>query len=261
MEQSEKQAVDQSMEQTTWSPQGPGPVTRSCRGSRHSFDAGFGGCDAYGRSMHRYCGTDLDDKQGYYAEQVCDECNVCSGSASSVNRIVRSYGDPHMQNILGQRFDIVRPGVHILVQIPKHRTKLGTLLRVSAQVSKVGDSCQDMYILKVNVTGIWLESSGRRLLHFDSGVAQPELDSKWLHFGAVDLKVAQGKTVGGKKYLNLFVRNLAKTSYSVGGLLGEDSHELETTPTESCRKSISLLEVSEVSASSDAYSRSVAVAL
>jgi len=62
-------------------------------------------------------------------------------------------------------------------------------------------------------------------------------------------------------YLNFFVRNLAKTSYPVGGLLGEDSHELETTPTESCRQSISLLEVSEVSASSDAYSRSVAVAL
>merc|ERR1719378_1195198 len=105
-------------------------------------------------------------------------------------------------------------------------------------------TCQDMYIMKVNVTGAWVEKAGRRHLHFAAGVAQPKLDSKWLHFGPVDLKVVQGKTRDDNVYLNLLVRNLAKTSYPVGGLLGEDSHEFEATPTKSCKQVLSLLQIS-----------------
>merc|ERR1719188_791519 len=247
--------MDQSMEQTMWALHGPDPDTSPCAGSKHAFDAGFGGCEYYRpqRAMHRFCARDFDEKQGFYAEQVCDECKVCSGGNSVANRIVKSFGDPHMQNILGQKFDLMRPGDHTLVQIPKHTNNYNTLLRVVAQVSRVGGSCQDMYIMRVNVTGAWLKESGRRHLHFAAGVAQPNLDSKWLHFGPVDLKVAQGKTRDDTAYLNFFVRNLAKTSYPVGGLLGEDSHEIEATPTENCQRSMSLL---EVSASIEAHSLS-----
>jgi len=151
-----------------------------------------------------------------------------------------------MQNILGQKFDLLRPGDHTLVQIPKHRRNAETLLRVVARVSRVGASCQDMYIMSVNVTGVWLEKSMWKspLLHFAAGVAWPKLDGKWLHFGPVDLKVVQGRQRDDTVYLNFFVRNLGKTSYSVGGLLGEDSHEIEATPTKNCRRSLSLLEVS-----------------
>jgi len=240
------QSMDQNMEQTMWALQGPGPDMSPCVGSKHAFDAGFGGCEHYGpsRKMHRYCSRDFDETQGFYAEQVCDECKWCSSGKPIASRVVKSYGDPHMQNILGQKFDLVRPGDHTLVQIPKHRNAHETLLRVVAQVSREGDSCQDMYITRINVTGAWLKKSGRRHLHFAAGVAQPKLDSKWLHIGPVDLKVAQGKTRDDTVYLNFFVRNLAKTSYPVGGLLGEDSHEIEATPTKNCRRSLSLLEVS-----------------
>ena len=81
--------------------------------------------------------------------------------------------------------------------------------------------------MKVNVTGAWVKRADRRPLHFDASVAQPEFDRKWFHFGPVDLKVTQGKTQDDKVYLNFFVRNLAKTSHPIGGLLGDDSHELE----------------------------------
>jgi len=240
--------MEQTMEQTMWALQGPGPdAKKSCVGSKHSFDAGFGGCEKYrpDHRMHQFCSRDFDEKQGYYAVQVCDECKLCNSGANRMNHLVKSVGDPHMQNILGQRFDLMRPGDHTLVQIPKHsHNNRETLLRVVAQVSRVGANCQDMYIMKVNVTGAWLEKAGRRHLHFAAGVAQPKLDSKWLHVGPVDLKVAQGKTQEGTKYLNFLVRNLAKASYPVGGLLGEDSHEFEATPMEGCHRSMSLLEVS-----------------
>jgi len=247
------QNMDQNTEQTMWALQGSGPDSSPCVGSKQAFDAGFGGCEIYGphHNMHKFCARDFDEKQGYYAEQVCDECKSCSGRNPIANRIVKSYGDPHMQNILGQKFDLMRPGDHTLVQIPKQRNNYDTLLRVVAQVSRVGGSCQDMYIMSVNVTGAWLQKSGRRHLHFAAGVAQPKLDNNWLHFGPVDLKVAQGKTRDDTVYLNFLVRNLAKTSYPVGGLLGEDSHEIEATPTKDCQRSMSLL---EVSASMEAHS-------
>jgi len=217
--------------------------------------------------MHKFCSRDFDEKQGYYAWQVCDECKLCSGGAHSENRKVKAYGDPHMQNVLGQRFDLVQPGDHTLVQIPRGARSHETLLRVVGRVSRVGASCQDMYIMKVNVTGAWLEKAGKRRLRFEAGVAQPRLDSKWLHFGPVDLKVAQGKTRDARVYLNLFVRNLAKTSYQVGGLLGEDSHELEATPSKSCIRSVSLLQMSArpgaqpLSESGEEPTRSVAAAV
>jgi len=223
----------------------PDPAASACLGAKSSFNAGYGGCETYRahRAMHKYCDRDYDEHQGFYASQVCQECERCSGGDHPLTRVAKSYGDPHMQNILGQRFDLVQPGDHTLVQIPRHGGHRQTFLRVVAQVSRVGASCQDMYIMKVNVTGAWLEKSRRRL-HFAAGVAQPKLDGKWLQFGPVDLKVAQGKTRDGTVYLNFFVRNLAKASYPVGGLLGEDSHEIEATPTKSCHRTLSLLQAS-----------------
>merc|ERR1719191_1078561 len=97
-----------------------------------------------------------------------------------------------------------------------------------------------MYMVKVNVTGNGPEKSRSGPPHFQAGIAQNELEGNWLHFGPVDLKVAQGKTRGDTPYLNFFVRNLAKTDYRVGGLLGEDSHEHESTPSEKCSQVMTL---------------------
>merc|ERR1719486_122326 len=94
--------------------------------------------------------------------------------------------------------------------------------------------------MKLNVTGSWVERDGSgTLLHFEAGVSdvsQNHLYSTWLHFGPVDLKVARGTTVGGTAYLNFFVRKLSKTRYHVGGLLGEDSHDVEAAPSDKCRQ-------------------------
>jgi len=145
-----------------------------------------------------------------------------------------------MMNILGQRFDLVQPGDHTLLQIPRAASQSETLLRVAAQVRRRGDDCQDIYIVEVNVTGTWPEKSSTGPAHFEAGIARHDLDGQWLHFGPVYLKVAQGKTLGDKPYLNFFVRNLAKTDYRVGGLLGEDSHEHESTPSEKCSQVMTL---------------------
>jgi hypothetical protein len=220
---------------------------KECTGAKSSFEAGYGGCGVYafGRNMHRFCGRDFDETQRLFASQVCDECKECTGGDHARKADLKAYGDPHMQNIFGQRFDLMQPGEHSLVQIPRGVGPEETLLRVVASASRVGANCQDMYIMKVNVTGGWVEKAGGNLLHFEAGVSdvsQSHLYSTWLHFGPVDLKVAQGTTVGGTAYLNFFVRKLTKTRYHVGGLLGEDSHEVEATPSARCLEYLNLAE-------------------
>jgi len=242
----------------------PDSKTTACRGTRSSFDAGFGGCEVYSanRHMHEFCGRDFDDAQGYYANQVCDECRKCSGIDSHQEaRVSRTsaYGDPHMQNIFGQKFDLMKPGDHTLVRIPRGSSELHALLSVAAEVSRVGASCSDMYIMKLNVTGAWVEEAGNGMLHFEAGAGHRDDDSKWFSFGGVvDLKVAQGKTLDGTSYLNFFVKNLKGAGHHVGGLLGEDSHEIEAKPSASCRRSISLVSVAEPP---EVEQRSVAKAL
>merc|ERR1719263_1646952 len=118
----------------------------------------------------------------------------------------------------------MQPGYHTLVQIPKGAQRHKTLLSAAAKVKRVGAQCQDMYITQVNLTGAWPETAGYHLLQFQAGVLHKDLDSRWLRFGPVDLKVAHGRTAYGTSYLNFLVRNLAHTGYPVGGLLGEDDH-------------------------------------
>jgi len=176
-------------------------------------------------------------------------------------RVAKSYGDPHMQNMFGQRFDLMQQGKHTLVQIPRGARYEDSLLVVGAQVNRVGANCQDIYIIDVNVTGAWAEETGSGNLNFKAGVDQPHLEGKWLHFGpngyAVDLKLVQGKTNTKVTYLNVFVRNLAKVGRHVGGLLGEDSHELEAMPSFQCRSAVNLA-LSKMSPQADEMTRSVA---
>jgi hypothetical protein len=220
---------------------------KGCTGAKSSFDAGYGGCGVYaaGRNMHKFCGRDIDETQRLYASQVCDECKECAGGDHARKADVKAYGDPHMQNVFGQRFDLMQPGEHSLLQIPRGVRPNKALLRVVVSASRVGANCLEMYIMKVNVTGGWVEKAGRSRLHFEGGVSdvsQSSLYSTWLHFGPVDLKVVQGTTVDGMAYLNFFVRKLTKTRYHVGGLLGEDSHDVVATPSGRCLKSLNLAE-------------------
>merc|ERR1719188_1444763 len=72
----------------------------------------------------------------------------------------RATGDPHLQNILGQRFDIMNPGRYSLLQIPRGASDSDTLLHVQADVNHEGDACSDMYFKTLNITGEWACAAG-----------------------------------------------------------------------------------------------------
>jgi hypothetical protein len=159
---------------------------------------------------------------------------------------VAATGDPHLQNIHGERFDLMKPGKHILINIPRGISAEDALLRAQADARRLGGQCADMYFQEVNVTGSWAEAKKVGGYHYS--VSQPDDEApKWLAFGSgfnkVQLKVVHGRTDGGLKYLNVYVKHLGRAGFAVGGLLGEDDHKGVMIPPASCAHRTSLSEV------------------
>jgi hypothetical protein len=155
---------------------------------------------------------------------------------------VSATGDPHLQNILGQRFDLMQPGKHILINIPRGQHTDRALLLVQADASRFGGACAEMYFREVNVTGSWAEAKQAGGYHF--GVWQQTVETpEWVAFGKLQLKIVHGRTHQGIQYLNVYVKHLGQTGYAVGGLLGEDDHTDVTIPPASCHKRVALGDV------------------
>jgi len=178
-----------------------------------------------------------------------DESDVPSGSTSPIaagntdpgktcyrrqaTTQVSGTGDPHLQNVHGERFDLTRPGKFALIHIPRGQPVEDALLVVEADARQIGKECTDMYFVKVNVTGAWADAAQAGGLRFDVDDARDEAP-KWAKLGPVELKVVRGRTAKGIKYLNVFVKHLVRAGFVVGGLLGEDDHEDVSAPQEGC---------------------------
>jgi len=146
-------------------------------------------------------------------------------------------GDPHLQNVHGERFDLMVSGSHLLINIP--RGSENALLRVQADARRVGQQCTDMYFQAVNVTGTWAEAHQAGGYHYS--VSESEVVAPgWVALGNVDLKIVRGHTDSGVHYFNVYVKHLGRAGYAVGGLLGEDDHHEVSTPTDGCRNLMSL---------------------
>jgi len=170
-----------------------------------------------------------------------------------------------MVNIYGQRFDLMKAGRHVLVNIPRGADHKKAMLRVDAESKCFGDSCAELYFTNINITGSWVPVRGGLLFSTRSShkvggavaidnktravavsktnIAAAEAAKKfkvWHHFGTLDIKIAEGTTKEGDNYLNFFVRNLHTVTSKVGGLLGGDDHTAVAAPPAGCRKTVAL---------------------
>jgi len=148
-------------------------------------------------------------------------------------------GDPHLQNIHGERFDLMRPGMSVLINIPRGTAAEDALLVVRANARHAGQQCSDMYFQELNVTGAWADAAQPGGFRFD---AHDALDRKptWMKLGPVGLKIVHGHTDMGIQYLNIFVKHLGRAGFPVGGLLGEDDHAEAAKPEAACQRTTSL---------------------
>jgi hypothetical protein len=161
-------------------------------------------------------------------------CGVLGGATATPF----ATGDPHLQNVYGERFDLLKPGNHLLIQIPRKSSE-NTLLRAVAEAQRMGGQCTDMYFQELNITGTWAEAQQTGGFHYHAQNVQVS-KPRWEHFENVRLKVAHGRTREGIRYLNLYVKDLTRTGYAVGGLLGDDDHTEAATPEEGCVRRLAL---------------------
>jgi len=176
-----------------------------------------------------------------------DMCCACLGGSmastpptpATPTPPVSATGDPHLQNVHGERFDLMKPGKHILINAPRGERADTALLRVAAEAHLLGKGCAGMYFQNVTVTGAWAEATHAGGYTFVSGSAA-DAAPQWLSFGPVGLKVARGHTDTGIQYLNVYVRGLGRAGHPVGSLLGEDDHAEEATPQVECMRKVQL---------------------
>jgi len=156
---------------------------------------------------------------------------------------VAAVGDPHLQNVHGERFDLMKPGNHVMLNIPRGMSPENTLLRVQADAVRLGEHCADMYFRQLNITGSWAEAKqvgGYQYVASQQAANPPEWIAVGPMFREVKLKVVHGITEGGFTYLNLYVKNLGRVGLAVGGLLGEDDHTDVSTPSKHCGRELTL---------------------
>jgi hypothetical protein len=155
---------------------------------------------------------------------------------------VSAKGDPHLVNVYGQRFDLMQPGVHSLVLIPKSSAASRALLSIEAEVRRLGAVCTDMYIQAINVTGAWASTPKHPAGVAFSVTDKSDKDVGWLDFGMVTMKVVHAHTKQGVAYLNFLIRHLARAQakYRIGGLLGEDDHTEASMADPACARSVNL---------------------
>jgi len=168
---------------------------------------------------------------------------TASPTPSPTPSAASAKGDPHLVNIHGQRFDLMQPGLHSLVHIPRRAEAVRTLLDIQAEVRRVGATCADMYVQSINATGAWASAPEHPAGIFFSAKT-PDQNLGWQNLGQVKLKVVEGHTKNGIAYLNFLIRSLSKVDYSIGGLLGEDDHTAASKVDPHCRTLRALLDES-----------------
>jgi len=79
-------------------------------------------------------------------------------------------GDPHVTNVEGQRFDLVRVGVHELLRLPRRSgSPPGYGIRSEALLEVLGTveserKCEEPFVKQLDLSGLWLQHSGPLVL-------------------------------------------------------------------------------------------------
>jgi WD40 repeat protein len=182
-------------------------------------------------------GASYDDTYGTDKGALYIAQNVAPATAPSTP--ASATGDPHLQNIHGERFDLMKPGKHLLINIPRGMSADSAMLRVQADAVRLGKNCGDIYFQELNVTGSWAEAKQAGGYHYS--VSQSDVkSSEWVSFGKVALKVVSAHADSNVQYLNVYAKHLGQSGFAVGGLLGEDDHEDASSVPEACLKRVSL---------------------
>merc|ERR1719203_2468073 len=211
------------------------------QGGVHATGAGFWVIEGATATSQYWRVSDIGAAHLASGFQVTYTTAAPSPTPSPTAAPAAATGDPHLQNVHGERCDLMKPGKHVLINIPRNEGVESALLRVEAQANKLGGQCEDIYFTELNVTGSWAYAKQAGGYHFQAEQDTDTTGNKWLAMGKVELKVVHGRTETGLQYLNFYVKHLGQTGFVVGGLLGEEDHSDVSAPTAECVQRMSLM--------------------
>jgi len=180
-----------------------------------------------------------------------------------------AHEDPHLENVLGQKFDIFKEGVADLIKVPKEAAKD---LKIRAAFNRVQRACTSIYITGLKFSGLFLKqnitidtvhtgntdrpqdlsvvTNGQELWPFQNitnsdvlittkhGKESYDEQGIYMKVQKLDIRVTQRVPKQGKgswSYLNFDVKGLNQLA-SVGGLLGTDDHSAWVGEPAKCKK-------------------------
>jgi hypothetical protein len=88
---------------------------------------------------------------------VADGGDGCSAGGACGSASV--FGDPHMKNVRGEKFEVRKAGVHTLINVPQGSDADDALLRADALVesqARNASKCSGMFVTRLNIAGRWL---------------------------------------------------------------------------------------------------------
>jgi hypothetical protein len=101
-------------------------------------------------------------KNGVIRHGLC----YCVSPTITTPRPAAVTGDPHVTNVEGQRFNLVREGLHELLRRPRRSTQEpggGALLEVVGSV-ETQRRCAEPFVRQLDLSGLWLQQSGPLVL-------------------------------------------------------------------------------------------------
>jgi len=164
---------------------------------------------------------------------------------------VKAHGDPHVQNLLGEKFDILALGEMNLLNVENKGT---SFLKVNGTIARVGGQCEQTFISELKFSGSWVQKSVRvkaGLKGLEICESLTCIDASF-YPGSEQIKVISGKlsmqvdevpisveqaSHWGWNYLNMGIKNLHSLkarNFDILGLLGTDSHENASRPPLGC---------------------------
>lgn len=199
------------------------------------------------------------------------------------NMIAWLKNDPKVKNMDGEEFEIMATGTFSLVSL-KYKDTRKTALELLSTIDRAGTQCGATYVQNITLQGQWVEELGAPQIQVRAQAGVPKskalqvnFDGSWKpaaehHYSAVqeatkkkftlslhDIKVfisidshrihEQGiKTKRFANFLNVNLKGLSGLSgFSIGGLLGRDSHTAAAQSPEGC-ESTSLMNANEPTA-------------
>mmetsp|Transcript_96652 Transcript_96652/g.301530 ORF Transcript_96652/g.301530 Transcript_96652/m.301530 type:complete len:423 (+) Transcript_96652:66-1334(+) len=119
-------------------------------------------------------GSATADSTGRITFTFTRESSHVSLAAIAISEVPRmrtpsAVDDPHLVNIQGQRFDVLQPRNHTLLQIPRGATTADTLLRIDATMTNFESNCAELYIRTLHATGRWANETTGGPLTFHAG--------------------------------------------------------------------------------------------